>query len=94
MTHGAASRRAVAAAYELESWTPASWGRNAPTRPDATVENHGSLALVRWHTDAARDWIRDNMSDEAQYFGAALVVEPRYVGNLVDGMIASGLVIA
>lgn len=94
MTHGAASRRAVAAAYELESWTPASWGRSAPTRPDATVENHASLALVRWHTDAARDWIHENVSNDAQYFGAALVVEPRYVAQLVEGMIGAGLVIA
>ena len=62
--------------------------------PDATVEYHGSLALVRHHTSRARDWLHDNVSDNAQYFGAALVVGPRYVAGLVDGMIAAGLVIA
>ena len=62
--------------------------------PDATVENHVSIALVRPHTRAARDWIRGNVEDTAQYFGAALAVEPRYVAGLVEGMIALGLVIA
>jgi hypothetical protein len=58
------------------------------------VENHGSLTLIRPHTRAARDWIRDNVEDTAHYFGAALAVEPRYVPRLVEGMIAAGLVIA
>jgi len=61
--------------------------------PDATVENHGSIALVRPHSRAARDWIRDNVEDTAHYFGAALAVEPRYVAGLVEGMTAAGLVI-
>lgn len=61
---------------------------------DATVEQHGSLILVREHTDAARDWIRDNVQDGALYLGGSLVVEPRYVEALVAGMIAAGLVIA
>jgi len=62
--------------------------------PDATVENHGSIALLRPHTRAARDWVRDNVEDTAHYFGAALAVEPRYVAGLVEGMTAAGLVIA
>jgi hypothetical protein len=61
---------------------------------DVRVENRGSIVLLRPHTRAARDWIRDNVEDTAQYFGAALAVEPRYVAGLVKGMIASGLVIA
>ena len=61
---------------------------------DATVENHSSIALVRLHTRAARDWVRDNVQDDASYFGGALAVEPRYIAPLVEGMIAAGLVIA
>jgi hypothetical protein len=64
------------------------------TGPDATVENHGSIVLVRPHTRAARDWIRDNVEDTAQYFGQALAIEPRYVAGLVEGMTAAGLVLA
>ena len=64
------------------------------TKPDVVTVQHGSIVLLHLHTDAARDWVRDNVSDEAQYFGAALVVEPRFVAHLVEGMIASGLVIA
>lgn len=58
---------------------------------DATVENHGTLCLVRPMTEAARDWLRDNVQEGAQYLGRALAVEPRYIGELVDGMTAAGL---
>jgi len=61
--------------------------------PDATVENHGSIALVRPLTDAARDWLHENVHEGASYFGSALAVEPRYVAQLVEGMIGAGLVI-
>ena len=61
---------------------------------DARIENHGSIALLRPLTDAARDWLRDNIGDEAQYFGTALVIEPRYVEHIVEGATADGLVIA
>lgn len=104
MTHGAASRRAVAAGLKHDARSARAVYRAQHTalaarsdprvEPDATVEQHGSLALVRWHTDAARDWIRDNVQDNAQYFGGALVVEPRYVAQLVEGMITAGLVVA
>ena len=86
--------------YQTEYPTPRGYTSHARLRrearkdSDATVENHGSLALVRPHTRAARDWIRDNVEDTAHYFGAALAVEPRYVASLVEGMTAAGLVIA
>lgn len=50
----------------------------------ATVENHGSLYLVRPATDAAREWLEEHT--DGQWFGGALVVEPRYVVDLLDGM--------
>lgn len=58
---------------------------------DVTVSNHGSIALVRPLTDAARDWLRDNVQDNAQYLGASLAVEPRYIDDLVAGMESAGL---
>jgi hypothetical protein len=58
---------------------------------DFTIENHGSLFLVRPLTEAARDWLNDHVADEAQWFGGALAVEPRYVDALVEGMVEDGL---
>lgn len=58
---------------------------------DAFVENHGTVALVRPVSDLARGWIEDNVGDDAQFFGGALAVEPRYVEELVEGMLADGL---
>jgi hypothetical protein len=58
---------------------------------DVTVENHGSLLLFRLNTDEAREWVDEYVADDAQYFGGALVVEPRYASNLANGMADDGL---
>jgi hypothetical protein len=55
-----------------------------------SVENHGSIVLVRPLTDDVRAWLEAHTDEEAQWFGRALVVEPRYVEPLVLGMIAEG----
>ncbi len=59
---------------------------------DVTVENHGSLVLVRPETDAATDWLNENVT-ECVWFAGALVVEPRYVEGLLLGMAEEGLMI-
>ena len=61
---------------------------------DARVENHGSLALIRPLTKAAKVWFGRNLPEDAQYMGDAPAIEPRYVSDIVDGMIADGLVVA
>lgn len=59
--------------------------------PDVQVINQGSIVLVKPLTTAAEAWIDDNVQDDAQWFGKALVVEPRYIAYLVEGMVAGGL---
>ena len=49
-----------------------------------TVEDHGSIYLVRPETDAAREWLTEHT--DGQWFGNALAVEPRYVVDLLDGL--------
>lgn len=58
---------------------------------DISIENHGSIVLVRALTPEAKQWLADSVQEEATWWAGALVVEPRYLGNLVDGMIDSGL---
>ena len=58
---------------------------------DVKIENHGSLVLLRPLTEAASDWLDENISEDAQHFGGAVVVEPRYVEAIVEGMQNDGL---
>lgn len=58
---------------------------------DVVVENHGTIFLFRLLTDAAQAWVDEHVSDEAQFFGGALVVEHRFARNLADGMLGDGL---
>lgn len=58
---------------------------------DFKVVNHGSIILFTPHTDEAKQWIDDNISDDAQFWGDSLVVEPRYAGPLANGIAGDGL---
>jgi hypothetical protein len=59
---------------------------------DFQFSNHGSIWLARPMTDAGREWIDENFDSEAQwFFGGSLAVEPRYIGDIVEGMQADGL---
>lgn len=62
-------------------------------RPDVLVANHGSIALVRPVTDAAERWLDDHVDPDAPTFGRAIVVEPRYLPDLIAGMTAAGLAV-
>jgi hypothetical protein len=58
---------------------------------DFTVENHGTICLVQPLTPAAARWIDENVAGDATFWCGALVVEPRYLWNLVFGMNDAGL---
>ena len=64
--------------------------------PDFVLENHGSLFLHRPLNSAAKEWIQNHLpvdSPETQFWGDAIVIEPRYVAPIVDGIIGDGLVL-
>lgn len=60
---------------------------------DAVVEGHGTLYTVRPLTDAAKQWIDENVSSDGMWFGNALCVEHRYVADIVAGMEDAGLIV-
>jgi hypothetical protein len=64
------------------------------SEPDARVENHGTLFLVRPLNEGIREHLEENVSEEARWFGGALVVEHRYVANLVSGLCDAGFRVA
>ena len=66
------------------------------TRIDFHLENHGSLFLLRPLNSVAKDWMDEHLpidNPETQFWGDAIVIEPRYVGPIVDGIIGDGLVL-
>jgi hypothetical protein len=59
--------------------------------PDFTVENHGTIFLLIPETDAARTWVEANLPDDALTFGRGVVVEHRYIADIVAGIQGDGL---
>lgn len=57
---------------------------------DFTLEDCGSIMLLKPHNEPARQWLVESTPDEAMWWGGGLVIEPRYVGAIVNGVIDSG----
>ena len=68
-------------------------GQTQPASHDVTVQNHGSLVQVVPHTTAARAWIDEHIGPDNGYqpYYPNVIVEPRYIEDIVDGMVADGL---
>lgn len=64
------------------------------TNSDVAVLNEGSIFLFRPNTEAGRNWINDNIADDAIWHNDSLVVEHRFVQDIIDGMIEDGLLIS
>lgn len=60
---------------------------------DFIVENHGSIFLLRPLSEAAREWATKHIPEDAQNWGDAVVVEHRYIGDIVAGIQADGLTV-
>lgn len=60
---------------------------------DLYVQNEGSIFLLCPRSDAGQQWIEENIPDDAMSFGGAIVVEHRYIGAIVAGAQADGLMV-
>jgi len=59
---------------------------------DLSVENHGSILILTPHTDEGKGWIARNIGDDALSWGTnGIVVEHRYIGDIVAGAQSDGL---
>jgi predicted thioesterase len=61
---------------------------------DLRVNNHGTIFLVHPLSDAGREWVQEHLPADAQRFGEAVVVEHRYIADIVDGATNDGLEVA
>jgi hypothetical protein len=58
---------------------------------DFHVTNHGSIITLQPLTEAAQDWCNDHLPEDAQTFGSAYAIEPRYFGDIAMGYQDDGL---
>jgi hypothetical protein len=64
----------------------------SPT-PDFLVENHGTIFLLQPLTPAANSWIDEHLPEDRMTFAGAVVVEHRYIADIIRGATADGLVV-
>lgn len=55
---------------------------------DISIEDHGSIVLVRPLVDEAQAWLVEHT--DGPWLGNALGVEPRYLHGLVEGLLDAG----
>lgn len=65
-------------------------GRVVPL-PDLEVTNEGSIFLLRPVTKRGKDWVSLNIPSDAQTFGPSIVVEHRFIADIVASATADGL---
>jgi len=66
--------------------------KQADVSVDVFIANHGSVWLVHMLTPKAEKWVQEHVEGEPLMWGKnALVVEPRYITNLMMGMARDGL---
>ena len=64
------------------------------TQSDFIYQHEGTIGLLYPVTDAARAWVDEHISDDAQWFGKGLVIEWRYVDPIIEGITRDGLGVA
>lgn len=59
---------------------------------DFSIQDHGSICILTALTEAAQQWVAENIPEDAQRWGVnGVVVEPRYLSDIVAGAINDGL---
>jgi hypothetical protein len=68
-------------------------GLSAPRGADFTLLDEFTIFLLTPVSEAARDWVAEFLPSDATTFGRATVVEHRYIGDIVEGIINDGLTV-
>lgn len=65
-----------------------------PETIDVSVRDECSIFLFEAETEAAENWIDENMPDDVMEFCGMLAVEHRFAEDILYGMFSAGLVVA
>jgi len=60
---------------------------------DFACSNHGTIFLLQALSPEAREWEEEHLPEDRQYFGMAVAVEHRYIGDILRGIKADGLLV-
>ena len=61
---------------------------------DFDLSNHGSICILNAITHKASLWVDDHLPNDALHWGpCSIVIEPRYVGNILQGIVDDGLLV-
>jgi len=60
---------------------------------DFTLSDQGSIFILTPIGEAGTDWLAENIGDDAMYLGTGLVIEHRYVSDIVEGIQNDGLTV-
>jgi hypothetical protein len=61
---------------------------------DFRIQNEGSIFILYVQTDAAKQWVADNLPEDIQLWGTnGVVVEHRFILDIIDGIENSGLTV-
>lgn len=69
---------------------------SSPTQPDFVVENHGSIFLLTPLSPPAKTWVNEHIGSENgfQPYWPTVVIEHRYISDIVQGIRNDGLAVA
>lgn len=64
-------------------------------KADFCLENYGSILLLRPLSDAAEDWVNEHIGRDNgfQPYWPTVVIEPRYLADILEGVKAEGLAV-
>ncbi len=61
---------------------------------DFYVQNEGSIFILRALSNEAKQWVADHIPADATFWGHdGVVVEHRYIADIVQGAISDGLTV-
>ena len=61
---------------------------------DVVASDHGSIWIMHTYSKAARDWFDENVGEDSGWqpnWPTRIVVEPRYVNDILHGLKLAGL---
>lgn len=66
----------------------------APPEADVVAHDHGSIWTLHFRTEAGKEWRAEHLPGDALTWGVdGVVVEPRYVGAILEGAHEDGLAV-
>jgi hypothetical protein len=58
---------------------------------DFTVRDEGSIFLLTPESEQAKAWIEENLPADRLVFAGSVVVEHRYIADIIEGIMADGM---